>query len=147
MSFDSKKGAEMFKILVGKHLLGYMPLDEKEAPFGDADNAIALFFGSTYFPEKNECFIAQSVNQDYCMYDVWELNRIRPPIARDDRYKAIGEDIIAVDIEIQDDESDKSPWYLDKDNFWLFIRTKTKVIRLGHHWNDCHYPNSIWEVI
>jgi hypothetical protein len=130
--------------LVGKRLLGFMDLGDwrkNRSIAVDGDNAIALFIGHWNTPEM---YVLHSENQDYSMYDVWVLEKADGMIERDDRYKAIGETIISIE--------DKSAnfyhtWSKEIDQYWLEMRTNTKILRFGHHWNDCHYPNSIWEVI
>lgn len=131
-------------VLVGKNLLGFMPLQEqKEYPHGDWDNALVLYLGSADSPE---CYVLRTENQDYSMYDSWTLEKLDKCLLRDERYKAIGERIAEVKC-ISEDEDIQEQWSDEKDLYWLFIKTKTKELRMGHHWYDCHYPKSIWEVL
>lgn len=124
------------ELLVGKRLLGYMPLDKEQYKVGEWDNAIALYIGKSASPK---CYVLRSQNQDYSMYDHWILEE-STYIDRNSNYKAIGEEIISV----TDTSKEVKEWTEEKDQFWLSIRTKTKELRMGHHWNDCHYPHSIW---
>jgi hypothetical protein len=76
------------------------------------------------------------------MFDYWKI-QIVPEIERDHRYKAIGEKIESV----VDNEVDDKLWHSGEDAYQFEIRTKTKGLKFGHQWVDCHYPNSIWDVI
>lgn len=124
--------------LKGKKLLGFMQLkDTKEYPFGEWDNALALY-------TDKGCFVLRSDNQDYSCYDTWLLEQVDIEIPKDIRYKTISEKIISV----KDSQEAVKDWTNEHlDQYWLEIKTKTKILRFGHHWNDCHYPNSIWEEI
>ena len=127
-----------FKELIGKRLLGFMPLEKSEYPKGDWDNAIALYIGEATNPE---CFVLRTENKDYSMYDHWLLEKSEH-IKRTDKYKAIGEKILAFD---DNSKAIEKEWTDEKDQYWLFLKTKSKILRMGHHWYDCHYPKSLWD--
>ena len=134
------KGTEgNIELIEGKNLLGFMPLEREEYPVGEWDNAIALYFGTANNPET---YVLRTENQDYSCYDKWLLEKVEY-IERTDRYKAIGEVILKVENKTEEVKD----WTLEEDQYWLFIKTKTKELRFGHHWYDCHYPKSIWEYI
>lgn len=128
---------EEIKKLEGMNLLGLMELKLNEVSCGDYDNAIALFVGKA---SKPECYVLYAQNADYSCYDDWQLKKLDHLISRDDRYKAIGEKIKSV-LELKIDD-----WTREVDQYQVEIKTKTKVLRIGHHWFDCHYPNSIWDI-
>ena len=130
-----------FEELVGRTLLGFMELESEQYPIGNWDNAIALYLGK---PNNFQCIVIRTENKDYSMYDEWQIDVLKTPIERTMKYKAIGEKILEVK---NIKERIEVTWTDEKDQYWLFIKTKTKVLKLGHHWNDCHYPNSIWEFI
>ena len=130
------------KTLEGKNLLGYQPLTEEEYPHGDWDNAIALFIGKANNPEV---FVLRSENTDYCSFDNWHLEQPTIPTKRDDRYKAIGETIIKTEDKSRDKETGEN--WSNGQQYWVFIHTKTKILKLGHENNDCCYSISLWEVI
>jgi len=161
--------------LVGKRLVGYLDISEmfdsqpdygswkptKPVYPGDWDNALLLVLGTMEDPEY---IVLRTYNQDYSMYDEWLLEEPQVDIPMDmNHYKAIGETInLIVDNreKLQEtmqsaekyafhDTDGKTPlWYVEGlDNYQYEITTDTKVIKIGHNWSDCHYPNSIWEVL
>lgn len=125
--------------LEGKRLIGFQNLSFGEYS-GSADNGILLLLGKMPNPDY---VVLESENQDYSMFDKWVIRTSSPTFVLDDRYKSIGEVIDEVEIK----EISYDNWHDGTNQFQLIIKTKTKNIRLGHRWNDCHYPNSIWDVI
>lgn len=125
--------------LEGRKLRGFKQLSNKELPY-DSDRGIALWLDREDIP-----VILYTPNQDYSRYDYWEIYDGEPiPLDLGDSYKSIGEKIITVENVGLDLNTDA--WYDDSIDYIQFtIRTSTKIMRFGHHWNDCHYPISIWE--
>ena len=144
-----------FQELVGKRLFGFMPITRESKAIdiygqkyepakqiaGKWDNALIFYLGDKNNPET---YVLRTENQDYSCYDHWVIGKINPP-QRDDKYKAIGEKILSV-TDISEKPEIRDRWSKEENLYWLEVKTKTKVIRLGHHWNDCHYPNGIWDV-
>jgi len=128
--------AEIKRLFDGQRLLGFMKLGEDEEERRNADNAIAIYFGES---RKPKCAVLYTPNQNYSMYDKWNFELVEP-LPRDERYKAIGE-IMHVII----NDSAKDTWTDEVNTIQFVIKTRTKELRFGHHWNDCHYPNSLWE--
>lgn len=126
--------------LLGKNLLGVMSLNKEEYNIGDWDNAVALYVGT---PDKHDCYILRSENQDYSCYDEWIIEKSNSVIERDSRYKTIGAKIL----DVIEHPYDSEKWQSGDDYIQFTIKTKTKELTFGHVWVDCHYPNSIWDVI
>ena len=122
--------------LKGKMLLGFMPLEKAQYLRGDWDNALALYIGNK---ENPECIVLRTQNCDYSCHDTWLLEKTEH-ITRNSAYKAIGEKIL----EVRDSAGEINTWSKEEDQYWLEIRTKSKILRFGHHWYDCHYPAGIW---
>ena len=126
--------------LVGKYLLGFMPLRKTDYPYGDWDNAVALYVG---LPDKPVCYVLRSQNQDYSCYDSWTIEKSEVILERDDRYKTIG----AIIDDVISHEITHDAWCGGDGCFQFSLITKVKTLRFGHHWIDCHYPESIWDAI
>lgn len=124
----------------GQMLLGFMPLDIDKEWEPDCDAAIALYIGKADAPS---CVVLWTPNQEYSRFDKWEVKVLKTPFPRDERYKSIGERM-----ELVVNKKSSKTWYKDDTPTVQFtLKTPTKELRFGHHWNDCHYPNSIWEAL
>ncbi len=141
--------------LIGKYLRGIMPLnradikaieslphpdpyeygEESVGDLGSIGHAVAFYF------KDSPDVILVTPHQAYSCFDTWVALTTPPAPIRDDRYKAIGEEILAV----EEVNAPEGKWSVDGVPFTQFIvRTASKVMAFGHQWNDCHYPSSLW---
>lgn len=126
---------------------------------------IMNFLGKPMETMNSWCVALVSDNQDYSYYTNWRIVEIdEKKVVYDDTYKSIGE--IIEDIHTDGDNTidsdnidvDGDLWiksvgsgdWLATDGanyFYVYIKTKTKQINLGTVYYDCHYPDTIWDVI
>lgn len=107
-----------------------------------------------------------SHNKDWSWHDNWDIVELLPMDEwpeRDDRYKAIGETIrevwtdgydtddtrIDADMKKWIDAVGEGGWGAKEGEQYTFIKLKTamKIIAFGTVYWDCHYPDTVWEVI
>jgi len=145
-----------FKDLIGYRLVGYMSLLHNKN-----DNRLLFIIKKN---NNKKILVANCLNQDYSWYDNWKLVEVDSlPEELNSTYKSIGSKIIDVSFEGIEEEdgrisADMNKWINavgkggwgpaeGKEYFFITITTKTKIIKLGTVYCDCHYPETIWNEI
>jgi len=123
--------------MLGKKLIGYMETTSEEV------------YELLFLIDKTG-YLIWSENQNWSWYDNWHIEKVNlNDYTMNDTYKSIGEKIQKIEIlGIENkDGSVESKQNNDDLEYLIKIKTKTKIIRLGIDWNDCYYPQAIWDVI
>lgn len=139
-----------FKDLIGQRVMGITEIKD-----GNEGERFYMFL-------KDKTLKFSSTNQDYSWYSNWKIEECSAPESMGE-YKSIGEKILEIwtddySLDTNDIEADMDKWIKavgegswnakeGEDYVFIKIKTKTKTIALGTVYYDCHYPDTIWDVI
>jgi hypothetical protein len=128
------------------------------------DDVVKLIFLVRSPEGVEKKLLVSSLNKGYSWFDNWKLKEWSGETPElNDSFKMIGSRITSVEFEGKEDDDGRVHADIDKwteavgggywgpkeeENYWFItITTHLKIVRLGTQYHDCHYPDTIWDVL